>query len=93
MKTYSWPGNVRELQHTIEKGVIMAEGDRIPDEILPEGRKPMPGQPTDIVSLEEMEKRMIEESLTKTHGNLSQVARELGITRATLYRKMNKYEL
>ena len=93
MKSYSWPGNVRELQHTIEKGIIMSEGGKIPEEILQEDRKPKPLYYEDIVTLEEMEKRLIEESLVKNRGNLSQVARELGITRATLYRKMKKYDL
>jgi len=93
MKSYSWPGNVRELQHTIEKGIIMAEGNRIPEEILGEWKKPAPVVIHEAITLEEMEKKMIEESLVKNQGNLSQVARELGITRATLYRKMNKFNL
>lgn len=93
MKSYSWPGNIRELQHTIEKGIIMAEKGQIQEGILEAGQKTSKRDIVDIVTLEEMEKRMIEESLNKNKGNLSRVSRELGITRATLYRKMNKFGL
>jgi transcriptional regulator of acetoin/glycerol metabolism len=71
----------------------MADRDKIPEEILRIGKK-TGGTPVDeVVTLEEMDKRMIAESLDKNRGNLSQVSRELGITRATLYRKMNKFGL
>jgi DNA-binding NtrC family response regulator len=91
MISYSWPGNVRELQHTIEKGIIMTEKGQIHEGILEVGQKTSKREVADILTLEEMEKRMVEASLSKNRGNLSQVARELGITRATLYRKMDKF--
>jgi DNA-binding NtrC family response regulator len=93
MKSYSWPGNVRELQHIIEKGIIMADEGRIPEEILQVNKKTGHTSIEESITLEEMEKKMIAESLNKNQGNLSQVSRELGITRATLYRKMNKFGL
>jgi transcriptional regulator with PAS, ATPase and Fis domain len=93
MKSYSWPGNVRELQHIIEKGIIMADEDKIPEEIFQGDKKTIGTKVDDIITLDEMEKRMITDSLDKNQGNLSKVSRELGITRATLYRKMNKFGL
>jgi two-component system, NtrC family, response regulator HydG len=93
LASYSWPGNVRELQHLIEKAVILAEEKSIPDHIfnltLHEPIKYEPASQT----LDEMEKNVIERSLGTNKGNLSRVAAELGITRATLYRKMEKYGL
>jgi len=91
MKSYAWPGNVRELQHAIEKGVILADQGRIPEEIIVIGNKIKPVHKEEPATLEDMEKRMILQTVDKYRGNLSQVARELGITRATLYRKMNKF--
>ena len=91
MKSYAWPGNVRELQHAIEKGVILADQGRIPEEIIVIGNKIKPVHKEEPTTLEDMEKRVILQTVDKYRGNLSQVARELGITRATLYRKMNKF--
>jgi DNA-binding NtrC family response regulator len=94
MISYAWPGNVRELQHTIEKGVILADQGRIPEEILTtEKKKKTRVEQKDVTTLEDMEKMMIIQSLEKNQGNLSRVAKELGITRATLYRKMEKFDL
>jgi len=93
LENYSWPGNVRELQHTIEKAVILSDGNVL--------------QPTDFymrtveekteviesISLEEMEKILIEKAMKKHNMNISAIAAELGITRPTLYNKMKKYNL
>lgn len=89
---YKWPGNIRELQHSIEKAVIMCEGNVI--------------KPSDFFfktvttafidkndTLEDMEKQMIQHAIDRSNGNLSAVATQLGITRQTLYNKMKKYNL
>jgi len=87
---YSWPGNIRELQHTIEKAVILSEGNILKAEdffmrpvIL--GRT----NETDL-TLEEMERRMINQAIDRNNGNLSAAAEQLGITRQTLYNKIKK---
>lgn len=91
MESYGWPGNVRELQHAVEKAVILSDGKLIDDSSL-YMLKRKPGSNIDEpVTLEDMEKVMIERSVEKNKGNLSKVAGELGITRATLYRKMEKF--
>jgi DNA-binding NtrC family response regulator len=92
LTNYNWPGNIRELQHTIEKGVILCEHQHITsrDLVLDQAISIPPDEP---VTLEEMEKRMIRKEL-KSHGqNLSVIAKHLGISRPTLYKKMKKYGL
>ena len=90
---YSWPGNIRELQHTIEKAVILSEGNVLVAEdffirpVLSEA-----AIKTEL-TLEEMEKRMINLAIGKNNGNLSAAADQLGITRQTLYNKMKKSRL
>jgi transcriptional regulator with PAS, ATPase and Fis domain len=91
LESYNWPGNVRELQHAIEKAMILSEEKLIKDPALfiPERRRSQ--ELEEPVTLEDMEKVMIDRSIQKNKGNLSKVAAELGITRATLYRKMEKF--
>ncbi|MBI9064000.1 MAG: sigma-54-dependent Fis family transcriptional regulator [Marinilabiliaceae bacterium] len=92
LKTYHWPGNVRELQHAIEKAVILSDGRLITD-----GDFSFNPSKTSTMQLpntmEEMEQLMITNALKKSSGNLSAAAIQLGITRQTLYNKMNKYDL
>lgn len=87
---YSWPGNIRELEHSIEKAVILSENNvlKADDFFL----KPLGGMKpdTDILKLEEMEKRFILLALERNPGNISAAADQLGITRQTLYNKMKK---
>jgi DNA-binding NtrC family response regulator len=92
LNEYSWPGNVRELQHTIEKAVILAEGDILKAEdfvLKPAGKAPQ----NSIITLEEMERQMICLALEKLHGNHAEVANRLGISRQTLYNKIKRYDL
>ncbi len=92
--SYNWPGNVRELQHCMEKVVILAEKSKL-DEFsfsLNEDHESNSGG-FQLGTLEEMEKKMIKASLKKAKGNMSMVAKSLGITRPTLYSKLKKYDL
>ncbi len=87
---YSWPGNIRELQHTIEKAVILSEGNVLKaDDFF---MRPMISGRTgeSELTLVEMEKRMINLAIEKNNGNLSAAADQLGITRQTLYNKIKK---
>jgi len=92
LKEYLWPCNIRELQHTLEKAVILAEtnvlqaSDFYLNPIVQTGIE-MPG------TLDEAEKRLIQNSLKRNNENYSAAAAELGITRPTLYNKMKKYHL
>lgn len=95
LEKYHWPGNVRELQHAIERAVIMSDGQTLqPSDFfftVPEDRK---GELIfENYNLEEVEKLIIRKAITKHAGNISQAARELGLTRASLYRRLEKYGL
>jgi DNA-binding NtrC family response regulator len=95
LKQYEWPGNVRELQHMIENSVIMADEGIIRPENLHFTTKLSSGKtlPENSLNLNNIEKLTIKEALFKHKGNINQTARELGITRKTLYSKIEKYEL
>lgn len=90
---YSWPGNVRELQHTIEKAVILSDKPTL--EVTDFSMKTIDSKEVvlESMTIEEMEKRLIEKSMKKNDNNISAVSQELGITRPTLYSKLNKYGL
>ena len=94
MKAYGWSGNVRELQNVVEKAVILCEGDEIKaaDLQLKSDAKgaaaaSAPAQET----LEQAEERAIREAMAQCDGNLSMVAKMLGVSRPTLYSKLRKY--
>jgi DNA-binding NtrC family response regulator len=92
LANHNWPGNVRELQHSIEKAVIMSDSPVLkPSDFV--FRTTSRSAVHNEMTLEEMEKKMITECLKKYSNNMSQVAGKLGITRQTLYNKMNKYDL
>jgi len=90
LSNYMWPGNVRELQHAIEKAVIMTYSPvLIPSDFeFKHSEKNLPGEE---LTLEEMEKKHILDSLRRHSNNISVVAAKLGITRQTLYNKMKKF--
>ena len=93
LNSYPWPGNIRELRHTIEKAVILSEGNTLSagDFLLSVDKKE--GIETETLNLDEVEKSTIMKALKKYQGNLSKTAAELGITRKTLYSKIEKYGL
>jgi two-component system response regulator HydG len=95
LKQYGWPGNVRELQHMIENSVIMADDAVIKPENLHFTTRISSGTlvANNSLNLSNVEKLTIKEALFKHKGNINQTARELGITRKTLYSKIEKYEL
>ncbi|WP_129714935.1 sigma-54 dependent transcriptional regulator [Pedobacter sp. SYP-B3415] len=91
LQNYPWPGNIRELQHVIERAVIMADNNFISEHDLQLRQSAFPAAaPTDM-QLEEMEKHMVTNALNKHKGNISRAAAELGLTRAALYRRIEKF--
>ena len=92
LANHDWPGNVRELQHSIEKAVIMSENPLLkPSDFVFTASRGRSG--FQEMTLEEMERKMITESLRKYDNNISVVSGKLGITRQTLYNKMKVYGL
>jgi two-component system response regulator HydG len=90
LANHNWPGNVRELQHAIEKAVIMSDNQVLKPSDFVFGTSNEKAINAEL-TLDEMEKKLIMESLKKYSGNISIVAEKLGITRQTLYNKMKKY--
>lgn len=93
MQQYNWPGNIRELQHAIERAVILSQEKTLqPDDLF---LKSSGGQPTTATGfdLEDMEKTLIVKAMKRFNGNITDAARELGLSRAALYRRMEKYGL
>lgn len=87
---YPWPGNVRELQHTMERAVILSEGNVLkPTDFLLHS-KPSQSLDNGPATLDEMEQQMIFKALEEHDGNYSAAADQLGISRQTLYNKMKK---
>jgi DNA-binding NtrC family response regulator len=90
LQKYSWPGNVRELRHAMERAVIMSEHTELSSQdFLFTSRKEVDKK--EAFNLDDMEKKAIVAAIQRYHGNMSQVAKELGVGRTTLYRKMEKY--
>ena len=87
-----WYGNIRELQHAIEKAVILSDGGMIAAEDIDGGNQTRMEKPLEeVLTLDEMECRMIEKTIKECEGNLSVVAARLGISRQTLYNKIKRY--
>ncbi len=95
LKSHSFPGNVRELQYAIERAVIMAEGDVLVDEdlVFSAIENSLGPAASGNMNLDSIEKNAIFKVIEKNKGNISKSAKELGITRAALYRRLNKYDL
>lgn len=91
LKRYHWPGNIRELKHTVERAIIMMDGDIVQEDdfVLPKTST----KSSVTLNLVELEKDAISRALVKHRGNISHAAETLGLGRATLYRKMAKYGL
>ncbi|HYF69218.1 MAG TPA: sigma-54 dependent transcriptional regulator [Ohtaekwangia sp.] len=93
LKRYAWPGNIRELQHAIERGVIMTDSDALQESDFLLSRTLSTTTPNNTLNLDEVEKSAIVRALQMHNGNISKAADELGLTRASLYRRMEKYGL
>jgi len=93
LSNYQWPGNIREMQHSIEKAVILSDSSVIGPNDFSFSSSSKGSSENDNITLEEMEKKLIADSIRKHDNNLSIVASKLGITRQTLYNKLKKYDL
>lgn len=93
LKKYPWPGNVRELQHAIERAVIMADSSTLQESDFLFSRKSSNDIASDTLNLDEVEKAAVVKAIQLHNGNISKAADELGLTRASLYRRMEKYGL
>jgi two-component system response regulator HydG len=96
LKSYNYPGNVRELQYTIERAVIMADDHVLRPDDLIFSILETPGEVVvddDNVPLSTLEKNAILRVIEKHNGNITRAAKELGLTRTALYRRLSKYDI
>jgi DNA-binding NtrC family response regulator len=95
LEKHHWPGNVRELQHAVERAVIMSESNILQpqDFFLSQMDDQIEGMEPDNYNLEDTERLLIRKVIDKHGGNISKAAKELGLTRASLYRRIEKYGL
>ncbi len=96
LKSYGYPGNVRELQYTIERAVIMADDHMLrADDLIFSILETQPEQVVDDdnVPLSALEKNAILRVIEKHNGNITRAAKELGLTRTALYRRLSKYDI
>ena len=98
LQKHAWPGNIRELQHAVERAVIMSGGNVLqPEDFNFATSQNVPGQEDgvnlDHFNLEEVEKILIRKVLKKYNGNITQAAGSLGLTRSSLYRRLEKHGL
>ncbi|HUO01633.1 MAG TPA: helix-turn-helix domain-containing protein, partial [Rhizomicrobium sp.] len=95
LSSYAWPGNVRALRHAVERAVILSEGAMLDEADFPladngkEAEDALPAAPR----LDQMEKEAIARALKHHNNNVSRAASALGLTRASLYRRMERYGL
>ncbi|MCS6796536.1 MAG: sigma-54 dependent transcriptional regulator [Raineya sp.] len=98
LESYPFPGNVRELEHALERALIMSDSEILsPEDFFflkntKTSTSSISMNPTTL-NLDELEKEMIQKALDKYNGNISKAAKELGLTRASLYRRLEKYGL
>lgn len=95
LNQHLWPGNVRELQHAVERAVIMCDSDVLEadDFIISSKGKPKDEIELETYDLDTIEKNVIRKVLKQNQGNITKAAEQLGLTRTSLYRRMEKYDL
>lgn len=108
LSTYSWPGNVRALRHAVERAIILSEGPTLTEQdfqlshesagsVVVEQKRPVETKTASLtvqqLNLEELEKQAVRQALQQHLYNISHAAKALGVTRAALYRRMEKYGL
>ncbi|MGA9583910.1 MAG: sigma-54 dependent transcriptional regulator [Terracidiphilus sp.] len=93
MIQYPWPGNVRELEHTVERAVLLCRGEEIEPANLAIVSAKSSAPNFENMSIDEVEALLIRKVLRRCDGNISQAAEALGLSRAALYRRIEKYGL
>jgi two-component system response regulator HydG len=99
LAAYDWPGNIRELRNLVERMVVLARGEWLDVEDIPPhvrivksmGQAVLNGSPE--MTVDQMEKEMILQALNRTAGNRTLAAEQLGMSRRTLHRKLNKFDV
>jgi DNA-binding NtrC family response regulator len=93
MMQYPWPGNVRELEHTVERAVLLCRGEEVEPANLAIAAARSSAPSFDNMSIDEVEALLIRKVMRRCDGNITQAAEALGLSRAALYRRIEKYGL
>ena len=94
LKKYHWPGNIRELKNSVERAVILeTSGQLSADSFFSPRKGPYADESARSYDLVENEKRLILDVIQKNRGNMTNTAKDLGLERTALYRRMKKYRL
>ena len=93
MMQYVWPGNVRELEHTVERAVLLCRGEEVEPVNLAIASAKSSAQSFENMSIDEVEALLIRKVMRRCDGNITQAAESLGLSRAALYRRIEKYGL
>jgi DNA-binding NtrC family response regulator len=94
LQRYDWPGNIRELQHALERAVILSQGKTLqPKDVFVKSNNNADQAMDTGYNLEEMERNIISQAMKKCNGNITEAAKELGLSRAALYRRLEKYNI
>lgn len=95
---YAWPGNIREMEHTIERALIFCRLNKLTEDdfrdiVAEVSKDDLTDQPTEFLTLKELEKQHIIAAMEGCQGNQTQAARQLGVGRNTLWRKLKEYDI
>jgi DNA-binding NtrC family response regulator len=90
---HAWPGNVRELRHSVERAVLLADGDEVGVEHLGLRQAPEGSLRLESMELDEAERILIRKALARNRGNVSRAAEDLGLSRSALYRRLKRHGL
>ncbi len=90
---YAWPGNIRELEHVVERAVLLSRGTLVQPADLSCQPRQGTGTPAEDMSLEDLERLFVARVLARREGNVVRAARDLGLSRSALYRRLAKYGL
>jgi DNA-binding NtrC family response regulator len=90
---YAWPGNVRELEHAVERAVLLCRGEEVEPANLAIAAAKSSAQSFENMSIDEVEALLIRKVMRRCDGNITQAAESLGLSRAALYRRIEKYGL
>ena len=100
LNNYAWPGNLRELENTIERAVLVCQGELIAPSDLPAGFLVRQSQriyvqppPAQVITASQSEENLIRTAISLHKGNIRKISRELDLSRSTLYRKLKKYNI
>ncbi len=97
LQAYNWPGNIRELRHAVERAVILGDGEVLePHDFMLQNQLQQEGNADSALptyNLDDLEKWAVQKAMTRHQGNITRAAEELGLTRAALYRRLEKYGL